>query len=110
MAASLAEDNVPAFLKLLDPKLPGYTTLAANVQAIVEQADAHSGITPMINEGSDTARTLQVDWELRLTRKGAEGRMLIREEAVSLTVRRDGKHWRVSKLDPLSFFAPPDFR
>ncbi len=110
MAAALAEDNTPAFLRRLDPKMPGYDELAANVQAMVEQADIHSSISALNDEGGDTGRTLTLNWELRLTRKGEEPRMQVREKAVTIRLTRIKEKWNVVFIEPLAFFAPPDFR
>jgi hypothetical protein len=109
MAAALAEDNPPAFLKPIDPQIPGYGELSENLEAMVQQADVHSSIAPLGNEGNDVSRTLELDWELRLTRKGAAPRMQVREQAIKVALHRDAKRWRVVKLDPVAFFAPPDF-
>ena len=112
MAAGLAEPNVAAFLKPIEQALPGYETLATNVRAMLDQAEVESNIRPLRNEGSETARTLELDWQLRLKRKAEDGdgpRMVSREEAVTMRFRKDGKKWLVVKLEPLAFFAPPDF-
>ncbi len=110
MAAALAEDNPPAFLKPIDPKMPTYGALADNVQAMVQQADAQSSISPLRNEGDDMSRTLELDWELRLTRKGEETRTQVREVAITVQFRKEEGKWRVAKIEPVTFFAPPNFR
>ena len=112
MAAGLSEPSVPAFMKPIERSLPEYETLAANVRAMIDQADVESNVRPLRNEGSETARTLELDWQLRLKRKAERGdgpRMVSREEAVTMGCRKDGKKWLVVKLEPLVFFAPPDF-
>lgn len=110
MAAALAEDNADGFMKVIDPKMPGYGDLGANIAALVSQADSHSSITPVRNEGDDATRTLELDWELRLTRKGqTEPRMERREQLVTIQFQRDRKKWLVLKIEPLSFFTPPKF-
>ncbi len=90
--------------------MPGYDELAANVQAMVEQADIHSSISALNDEGGDTGRTLTLNWELRLTRKGEEPRMQVREKAVIIRLTRIKEKWNVVFIEPLAFFAPPDFR
>jgi hypothetical protein len=113
MAAGLAEGNPAAFLKPVDRGLANYSVLERNVCAMLELADAQSNISPLANDGSELARTLQLDWELRLKRKSDgndEPRIVAREEAVTVGFEKDGKKWRVVKLEPLSFFAPPEFR
>src|ERR1041385_4945693 len=44
MANSLAEGNATPFLQPFDTKMPGYRELAANVRALVDQAEIHSAI------------------------------------------------------------------
>jgi hypothetical protein len=113
MAAGLAEDNAPAFLKPIDASLPGREALAAAIRALLEQATVQSIIEPIGNEGSGEERTLVLDWQLRLTRKADSGdglRTVTREQAVTLGFRKQGKRWVVIRLEPREFFAPPDFR
>lgn len=112
MAAGLAEDNAEAFLKPVDRKMPGYGTLDRNVRAMLDQAEAQSSIETLSNVGQDNARTLQLDWQLRLKRKNVADsapRILTREEAVTIEFRKDGKKWLVVRIEPAGFFAPPDF-
>ena len=122
MAAALSDDNASGFLKLIDKEMPGYQDLESKVTALLDKADVQSNISPLGNEGSPAGRTLQLDWILRMKPKHAVSplddvpdghpgdlRAEQREEAVTLLFHRDGKHWRVRKLDPIAFFAPPSF-
>lgn len=112
MAAGLAEDNAPAFLKPIDRNMPGYEALATNVRAMLDQAEAQSSISALSNVGVEGTRTLQLDWQLHLKRKNAaldEPRILTREEAVTVEFRKSGKKWLVVRIEPAGFFAPPNF-
>jgi hypothetical protein len=123
MAAALAEDNASGFLKRVDEKMPGFGELSRNVNGMLQQANVQSEISPLANDGNDTARSLQLDWELRMKPKaligplgtdlnshsGAEP-LVQREEAITVELRRDGKKWKVAKLEPIGFFAPPNFQ
>lgn len=110
MAAALAEDNAPGFLKPVDLKTPGYDLLAQDVTGMLLQAEVESGILPVRNEGDDWSRTVEVNWELRLRRKGNDLRTETRRRTVTLRFTREGKRWQVIHLDPISLFAPPNFR
>lgn len=110
MAAALAEDNPPGFMKPIDMKLPAYDTLARDVEGMLAQSEAQSGINMVSNEGDDFARTITVEWELRLKRKGTDLRMDVRRQGVTVKLVRDRKRWTVISLDPISLFAPPNFR
>ncbi len=108
MAAALAEENADGFLKRIDAQTPGYDQLSSSIQALLTQTDVRSVITPLANDGTDSERTLQLDWELRLKPKNNDVRMSAREQAVTVRMRREKKGWKVVKIDPIAFFAPPD--
>jgi hypothetical protein len=108
MAAALAEDNADGFLKRIDSEAPGFDDLSSSIPALLQQTDVRSIITPIGNEGSEAERTLQLDWELRLKPKNDDVRMKVREQAITIHMRRHKKSWMVTKIDPISFFAPPD--
>jgi hypothetical protein len=123
MAAALAEDNASGFLNRIDDKMPGFGELSRNVTGMLLQANVQSSISPLANDGNDTARQLQLDWELRMkpkaltdplgtdfnTQRGSEP-LVEREEAVTVEFRRDGKKWKAIRLEPIAFFAPPNFK
>lgn len=121
MAASLSEDDVPGFLQPVDRNMPGYGDLSTNLNAMILEVNVRSMISPISNEGNESERTLQVDWELHMyprgnqsplsTQNNSQGdiaRMQTREQPVTLRFRKPGKKWRVTKIDPIAFFAPPD--
>jgi hypothetical protein len=123
MAAALAEDNASGFLKRFDKDMPGYQELESKVTALLQQADVESHISALANDGGPAERTLQLDWQLRMKPKGfvtplsdepqrhsGDQRLDEREEAVTIVLRRDGKKWHARKLEPIAFFAPPNFR
>jgi hypothetical protein len=109
MAAALAEANPQGFLKPIDLKMLGYDTLARDVEGMLLQAEAHSSVVPISNEGDDFARTIVATWELRLKRRGGV-RLDVRRQVVTLKFARQDKRWMIVELDPISLFAPPDFR
>ena len=110
MAAALAEDNAAGFLKPINLSTPGYDVLAQDVAGMLLQAEVESGILAMRNDGDDWSRTVEVDWYLRLRRKGNDLRTMNRRQKVTMRFTRDRKRWQVVHLDPISLFAPPNFR
>lgn len=110
MAAALAEDNAPGFMKSIDLRLPAYDTLSRDIAGMLAQSEPRSGVTLIRNDGDDYTRTIEVDWELRLKRKADDTRIEVRRRAVTMKLVRDRKRWMVVELDPISMFAPPNFR
>lgn len=110
MASAMSDDNVTAFAKTLSDQMPGRTRLIDNVRAMLEQADVKTSIEKISDEGDDQRRTLVLDWSLAMQRKGNDLRIENRREAVTLTLVREGKKWKVTSLSPDTFFAPPNFQ
>ena len=110
MAAGLAEDNAAAFMKPVDDAMPGREALAANVRALLLQSEVVSGIDRVRDDGSEASRTLVLDWGLQLKRRGPDLRIERKRETVTVTLKKDGKRWKVTSIVPLEFFAPPEFR
>ena len=102
MAAALAEDNPEAFMKPIDPKMPGYEELKANIKAILQQAEVTSSISPLSED--------EFDWYLELKRRGNDLQIERRRQIIRVKMEPDGKKWKVVGLEPQSFFAPPQFR
>jgi hypothetical protein len=95
------------FLSFFDSKMPGYETLRTNVTALVNQADLQSTLDLLSNEGDDRARTVEVDWTLRITDLATSVTTSQRRERVKCRVEKQVKKWRIVSLEPLAFFAPP---
>jgi hypothetical protein len=93
------------FLSYFDSKMPGFATLRANVTALIAQDDLSCSLDPVANEGDDKRRELEVDWILRLvaTSTGIDARE--RHEKVKVRVEKQGRKWRITSFEPLSFFA-----
>ena len=110
MAAALAEDNVSGFLDAIDPKMPGFDQLSADVNGMIQQSEVRSIIEKLGDSGDDHARSLQLDWFLQMKRRGAGDRTLERRQIIRCDAALQGKRWRVVRLEPIQFFAPPDFQ
>ena len=106
IAASLSAGNAPRFLAAFDPAMPGYAALRENVTALIAQGDVQSFIDPVENQGDGAGREVEWKWRLRLQHGQGATASLFREQNVKATVTRRGSKWRVTRLDPVSFFAP----
>ena len=103
MAAALAESNAPGFLEPIDKRMPGYDELKSNVEALVNQAEVHSGVNQITEDGDDVT----VDWELHIRSRGNDSQMEPRRATVKLRFEQQGKKWRIVGLAPVDLFAPP---
>jgi hypothetical protein len=110
MAAALAEDNAPGFLDAIDPEMPGFEQLKTNVNGMIQQAEIRSIVEKLSDSGDERTRTVQLDWFLQLKRRGSGDRTEERQQTVKCDVTLQGKRWRVMRIDPIQFFAPPEFR
>ncbi len=106
VAASLSAGNVPRFLAAFDPGMPGYAQLRENVTALAAQGDVQSFIDPVENEGTNTARTVEWKWTLRIRRGQDATTGVVREQNVKAKVEKRGRNWRITQLEPVEFFAP----
>jgi hypothetical protein len=110
LAAALGRGSDVSFLSLCDPQMPGYSTLQANISALVVAADVASGIDPVRNEGDNSARDVEVDWQMRIVDRSGLDRITERRETVRCRIEKRGRGWKVVKLEPVAFFAPPSAR
>ncbi len=110
MASALAEDNAADFANSLSKEMPGREAILKDVRALLAQANVASTVVPGQDAGDDSKRTLVVEWTLSMKRRGEEVRAEQRRAEVTLTAVREGKKWKVTSIEPASFFAPPDFR
>lgn len=110
MASALAEDNATDFANSLSKDMPGRDAVIKDVRAMLAQANTASTVVPGENEGDDSKRTIAVEWTLNMKRRGEDVRSDQRRAEVTITAVREGKKWKVTSIEPLSFFAPPDFR
>jgi hypothetical protein len=108
MANGLSESNAQPFLAGLDPRMPGYQKLAADVQALVQQVEVLSSIDIIQDAGDDQHRTVHLDWSLRLTPKAdTTASQVRRQQTIRCELERQKKKWRVVEMEPAGFFAPP---
>jgi hypothetical protein len=105
MASALAENNPDSFLANVDKNMPGYEQLKSNVKALTAQADVHSGIDQIIEEGNEVT----VTWEMRIDpiNELPDVQSERRVQTLHLKFAQDGKRWKLNGLDHIEFFEPP---
>ncbi len=99
-AENLADQNPQGFLDHFDREMPGYSILKDEIEALT-YADVSSTIEFATDEGDDHARTMQLDWILRIN-GGTPKRQLI-----DCKIEKRGKKWKITSFRPLEFFAQP---
>jgi hypothetical protein len=109
MTAALSNNNAPGFLEALDKAMPGYDRLREAIPALLDQGDIASSVQPLRDDGDDTKRSLELDWYLEIRNPDENAPVIRRREVIRCRVEKRGKHWRITSLDPLSFFDPENF-
>jgi hypothetical protein len=106
LSSALSEDRANQFVEALDSNMPGYEDLRANVTALLREAEVESSLEFLSNEGDEQSRALEVDWILRINAKEGSVGSTRRQEHVKCVVKKTGRRWRVTLLEPAAFFAP----
>ena len=107
MANGLSQGDAAPFVDALDPAMPGYRDLAANVRALAAQAEVQSAIEVLTDTGDATHRDVQLDWFLQITLRSDPMNLARRRQIVKCKTVKQGKKWRIVALEPVAFFAPP---
>ena len=104
-AEGLITDDSASFLDSFDRNMPGYAALQDNVKGLLAAYNVDATIEEITNEGDDRKRTVELDWLLILSQKGAtNGPQQTRRQAVKCTVARRGKQWKITALEPIDLF------
>jgi len=109
MTAALSDDDAPAFLKELDKSMSGYDRLEHAIPELLEQGAIACSVQPLTDEGDDAKRALELDWYMEIRNVDETAPVIRRREVIHLRMEKQDKHWRVTSLDPISFFDPHDF-
>jgi len=106
-ARALNQPGSPAtgFLASFDSKSPGYESLRNGVEALAAQGEVDSTIGLTTDEGTDTARALEVDWTLEVVNAETGMRIFQRESQLTCKVERRGKRWLIVSITPLELFT-----
>lgn len=103
--ADPAENSAAPFLASFDSKLPGYEALRSGAEALRAQGEVDSTIELTSDEGTDAARTLEVDWTLEVVNAETGIRILQREADLTFKIERRGRRWLIVSITPLDFFT-----
>lgn len=105
LSAALEEGNAARFLSYLDKqKCPDYAALERNVVALVAQYDVGSSVGVVTETQDGDAVELKLDWLLRLRPSGG-GATAERRAQLRCRLETRGKNWKVTALEPASFFS-----
>jgi hypothetical protein len=107
-ASGLSAGKPEVFLEAFDPSMQDLGKLRTAVEGLVSQAQVSCSIEVVSNQGDDAARTLELDWILRIDRSGDSAGSTHRQKTVKCQLRKVGRKWRVVSFDPLDLFAPPE--
>lgn len=109
MTAALADNNAPGFLKPLDRSMPGFNALEIAIPSLLAQGEIASSVEPLRDEGDDTKRTLQLDWYLEIRNLDETAPVVRRREVVRCVMTKREGRWRITSLDPTTFFEPENY-
>jgi len=100
------EQNDPArFLAQFDPEhCRDYPALQDNVVALLAQYEVASSVALLAETRDGDGYDLKLDWLLHL-RPAAGGPASQRRRALRCRIHRRGRNWKVTALEPASFFA-----
>jgi hypothetical protein len=105
-ARALADGSVPVFLDCFDRTAANYQALRTNVTGLVAEAELQCSVDVLSNEGNAQARTIELDWLLRITPRGGFGDPVERNSRVTSKVAKQGRRWRIVAFEPVSLLAP----
>jgi len=110
MTAALSDNDAPGFLREFDKSMAGYDRLERSVPALLDQGAVTCSVQPLTNDGDDAKRTLDLDWYMEIRNADDDAAPVIRRrEVVHVRMEKHARHWRITSLDPISFFDPHDF-
>jgi hypothetical protein len=102
---SQPESPTAGFLSAFDSKLPNYELLRTAAESLTAQGEVDSTIGLTTDEGTDTARTLEVDWTMEVVSAETGIRIQQRESPLTVKVERRGSRWVIVSIAPLEFFT-----
>ena len=99
-AEDLSNEDSRGFLDHFDPKMPGYEALHYEIEGLLAQPDVISTIEIVTDKGDNQQRELELDWVLKVETERP------RRQVVTIRVKKQGKKWKITMLDPVEFFKP----
>ena len=107
MAAALSDAKAGEFMKAFARGMPGHDTLQTEVEALLDSYEVQSSIELLNEEEDGAARTVDLDWFLQIVEKQDTAGVTRRREQVRCRLMKQNKKWRITALEPISFFAAP---
>jgi hypothetical protein len=99
IAEALANRDADAFLDQLDRKMPGYETLRDEIRELLAVTqEIGTTIDVISDEGDEQKRSLELDWVLKTDTDDP------RRQIVKCQIQKQGKKWKITKLEPVEFF------
>jgi len=96
---ALANQDADAFLDQFDRQMPEYEKLRDEIRELIATAQEIGSTLDVITDaGDEQKRTLELDWLLKID-NAAPRRQIVRCE-----VEKQGKKWRITRLEPVEFF------
>ena len=80
---------------------------ALSLTSLLALGDVKSIVEPVEDAGDDRRREVSFQWTLQILAGSAARATSRREQVVKCTVEKRGGKWRITKLEPVEFFAPP---
>ena len=108
MAQALSAGNPADFLASFDPRMPDYRKLESHIFALLNQAEVTSSVELVQDQGDEQRRRVELDWILEIRSNQPAGFSERRRQLVKAALARRGKSWKITSLEPLTFFAPPN--
>jgi hypothetical protein len=105
-AAALTSRNAAALWLLFDPAMPGYANFRKESEALLRDVEVESNVDFTKNEGSDTARAMELDWRMQITQRQRAISTTQRHAAVKCQLVKKNGAWRIVSFTPADFFAP----
>lgn len=108
MTAALTEDppNAAGFMKPFDRKMANYDQLNRNIKALLLDSEVESAVDFVRDEGDAGKRAVDLDWYMVLRSRQSGGPTRNRREIVHCELVKEGKHWRITAIAPISVFLP----
>jgi hypothetical protein len=107
LAAALSAGDAVEFMRYFDPAMPDREKLRAYVAGLVDEGDLQSSVEIRSDEGTDHARSVELDWLLQIVEREDVAGLTRRREIVKCRLVKNGKNWRIAAFDPIALFAPP---
>lgn len=99
IAEALANRDADAFLGQFDRQMPDYEKLRDEIRELLAVTqEIGSTIDVIADEGDDQKRSLELDWLLKIDTDEP------RRQIVKCQIQKQGKNWKITRLEPVEFF------